>query len=226
MKLLTIDSSRIVYLMQVHRPSGQLYLPDAVARIAQRYSFVKSPGMDQTTVFPLTFSVGKFNETQITELAIYNDGFIVSSASDTDLLDAFLGDFVPWAMKEFGYVELGTAKPEKFYESGIIVQSTADLSATVKPETEFGGALVDAMKSAKIDGSMQLSGFILDFDPKEFLSKRKPFRFILDRRVGVSFSENIFYSQSPFRTQDHLRVLASLEQIAGGTQQPKAGTAH
>jgi hypothetical protein len=70
------------------------------------------------------------------------------------------------------------------------------------------------MQAAKISAPLRLSGLIFDFDTKEFLGKRKPFRLIIDRRIGVAFSENIFYSQAPFRTKDHLNVLTSLEQVA------------
>ena len=97
MKLLGIESSRIIYLMQARRPSGQLYLPDAVSKLVKRYSFVKSPGPEQA--LPLTFNIGKFRETQISELSVYNDGLIISSASDTDILDAFLNDFLGWATR-------------------------------------------------------------------------------------------------------------------------------
>jgi hypothetical protein len=83
MKLLGIDSSRIIYLMQTLRPLGQVYIPDAIAKVKERYSFVKSPNPEQ--VLPLSFAIGKFREAQIVEFSIYNDGLIVSSASDTDL---------------------------------------------------------------------------------------------------------------------------------------------
>ena len=71
------------------------------------------------------------------------------------------------------------------------------------------------MKSAQIVEPLKSSGFILDFDIAQISGKRKPFRFIVDRRVGLKFSENIFYSQAPFKTKDHLKVLASLETVAG-----------
>jgi len=99
MNLIGIESSRIIFLTQVHRPSGELYLPDAVAKIVKRYSFLKSPSPEQA--LPYTFAVGKFQNSQIAEFSLYNDGLIVSSASDTDLLDAFLDDLLSWATKEF-----------------------------------------------------------------------------------------------------------------------------
>jgi len=112
-------------------------------------------------------------------------------------------------------MQLTTAKPEKFYESSIIVKSTSDLSATLRPQNDISSVIAGAMKSAKINAPLKLSGFIFDFDAADFAGKRKPFRLIVDRRLGMPFSENIFYSQAPFRTKDHLNVLRSLEAMSG-----------
>ena len=68
--------------------------------------------------------------------------------------------------------------------------------------------------SHNIRAPLKLSGMIFDFDSKDFLGKRKPFRLIIDRRINVPFSENIFYSQAPFRTDDHLDVLTQFERAA------------
>lgn len=210
MDLMGIETSRIVLLTQVYRPSGQIYLPDAIAMVVNRYSFVKAPTSDQP--FPYTFSVGKFQNSQITELSIYNDGLIVSSASDTDLLDLFLGDLLSWATKEFGIVEQQT--PEKYYESTLIVKSDADLAAALRPQNNLIRDLSPALKSAGIELTPKLSGFLFDFDQADVKGKRKPSRFTVDRRLGVPFSQNVFYSTAPFRTKDHLRLLGSLEGTA------------
>jgi hypothetical protein len=212
MQLIGIESSRIIFLTQVHRPSGQLYFPDAVAKLVERYSFIKKPGPE--LVLPATFSIGKFRDAQITEFSVYNDGIIVSSGSDTDLLDAFIEDLFSWCAQEFGVIQIATAKPEKFYESSVIVKSETDLPAALNPQNDVAAALAKAMKAAKIAVTPQLSGFILDFDPSVFAGKRKPFRVVVDRRIGLPYSENVFYSQAPFRTADHLSVLQSFEALA------------
>ena len=206
MNLLGIENSKIIFLTQVNRPSGQLYFPDAIAAVVDRYSFVKAPSPDQA--LPYVFNTGKFQNSQITEFSIYNDGFIVSSASDSDFLDAFIHDLLPWAIKEFDLVEVG--QTEKYYESTLIVQCTVDLAAFVRPppaEDMFR----DALRSAGIEQAMKSSGFIYDFDPAEIKGKRKPVRFLIDRRLGFQFSQNTFFCQAPFRTKDHLRLLDALE---------------
>jgi hypothetical protein len=212
MELTGIDNSRIIFLTQVRRPDGQIYLPDAIAKIVERYSFVKAPNPDDA--LPYTFKVGKFRDSQIAELGIYNDGIIVSSASDTDLLDAFLDDLLSWSMKEFGLQQLATIPTEKFYESGVVVQSTTDLASSLRPKIDITDIVAEAMKSAKIETEIKFSGAIFDFDVGALKRKRKPFRLIVDRRVNVAFSDNIFFSQAPFRTKDHLEILKSLEKIA------------
>jgi hypothetical protein len=212
MDLVGIERSRIIFLTQVHRPSGQLYLPDAVAKVVERYSFFKAPSPDQA--YPITFSVGKFQDVQISEFSIYNDGFTVSSASDTDILDAFIQELMSWASTDLGLVQVASSKSEKIYESSIVVKADTDLAEAIAPQNDARLAVADAMKSVGINAPLKLSGFLLDFDPSDFLGKAKPSRVTVDRRIGKSFSENIFFSQAPFRTKDHLNVLRSFEEMA------------
>jgi hypothetical protein len=212
MQLLMIESSRVVFLMQALRTLGQVYIPDAIAKVKERYAFFKVPNPDQA--LPLIFSIGKFREAQIAEFSIYNDGFIVSSNSNTDLLDAFIGDLLQWAETELSIVPLPGTTPEKFYESNIVVRAQSDLVGTVIPGLDVNRAIGKAMQSASITASLNLSGLIFDFDAKEFLGKRKPFRLVIDRRLNVPFSENVFFSQAPFRTDDHLEVLTNFERAA------------
>lgn len=219
MKLVQYETSRVVFLTHVIRPGGQLYVPDAIAKMAQRYSFVKTPSVDQQA-FPLTFGIGKFRETQITELGIFNDGVIVSAASDTDVIDAFIDDLLTWTKKEFHLVALDTIAHDKFYESNVVVQSTVDLSATLGPTIELKDHISAALTSAGIAAPLHLSGVLFDFDTADFMGKRKPLRFVIDRRIGVVFSQKLFFSQGPFKTKDHLKVLSSLEASAS----PKKGT--
>ena len=46
MELIGFDTSSVVYLTQVYRPAGQPYMPEAAAKLVQRYSFAKFPTLD------------------------------------------------------------------------------------------------------------------------------------------------------------------------------------
>jgi hypothetical protein len=50
-----------------------------------------------------------------------------------------------------------------------------------------------------------------DVDPVEHKTRRKPNRFTLERRIGLPFSQNVYYSQAPLKSDDHLKLLSDLE---------------
>jgi hypothetical protein len=105
------------------------------------------------------------------------------------LLDAFIEDLLKWAAKELNIEPLTGATPEKFYESSVIVKAEADLTGSTTIGTDIGKIVAPAMKAAKISAPLRLSGVVFDFDTKDFLGKRKPFRLVIDRRIGVAFQK-------------------------------------
>jgi hypothetical protein len=217
MELVAIENSRIIYLTQVHRPAGELYFPDASAKLVERYSFIKYPSVEEITrQQPLVFGIGKFGIIQINELGIYHDGIMVSSRSNTDCLDEFISDLFEWSEKELGLVKMLASKPEKYYESSIVVKSDIDLVQVIAPKDGVTKMANDFfMEVAPNKQVYELSGFLLDCDPFAFPAKRKPLRFGVERRLGMPYSENIFFSQSPLPTKNHLNFLGALEELGG-----------
>jgi hypothetical protein len=45
-------------------------------------------------------------------------------------------------------------------------------------------------------------------------TRRRPNRFTLERRIGLPFSANVFFSQAPLKSGDHLALLEALEALA------------
>jgi hypothetical protein len=214
MELVAIDTSRIVYLTQLRRPAGQMYLPDAALKLAQRYSFTKLPSPDELTREPVAFSMGKFQDVQINEFQIYGDGIIATARAGTEILDAFISDVLRWGEREFGLVQAAIAKPEKYVESAILVKSTKDLMLAVAPANDVAEIVNKAIRRHISDVPYRHAGFVLDSDPAAFPGRRKPLRFVVERRLGVAYSENVFYSVAPLHTKDHLKVLSELEALS------------
>jgi hypothetical protein len=217
MELVAIENSRIIYLTQVHRPAGELYYPDAAEKLVERYSFVKYPSIEEITrQHPLVFGIGKYGVIQINELTIYQDGIIVSSRSDTDRLDEFISDLFEWSEKELGLIKMPASRPEKYYESAIIIKSDIDLAQVIAPKDDVAKIANDFFLEVVPNKQVYtLSGFALDCDPFAFPSKRKPLRFYVERRLGIPYSENIFFSQAPLPTKVHLAFLRALEDLRG-----------
>jgi hypothetical protein len=215
MDLVGIEDSTIIYITQMHRPVGAEYLPDAAAKIATRYSFAKLPSLDDLFKDIHAFRMGKFQDVQINDFSIYRDGLIASGRCDSDLLDAFIADLLSWAEKELGLIPTITAKPETHYESSVVVKANCDLIQALRPQGDVA-ALMNrfANKPGYIPGQFQLSALLLECDFQEFMGRRRPARFVVERRIGVPFDENVFFSRAPLRTADHLACLDALEKMA------------
>jgi hypothetical protein len=76
----------------------------------QRYSFAKFPTLDDLQKVTYLFGVGKFRDVQISECGIYNDGIIVASRCNTQLLNEFLDDLFGWTAKELGLTPIPQVK--------------------------------------------------------------------------------------------------------------------
>lgn len=200
-------------LTHVHRPKGQVYQPEAVAKTVQRYGFAKSPNLDDLASNAYKFEIGKFDDVQIQEMGVYNDGVIVASRSNTKILDSFLDDLFKWLAGEFGIVSQTALKPERYYESQLIIKSKIDLASTLKPASAVLN-LFNQTWGERFDTKYGFAGFHLDCGPK-YGGRRKPSHFSVERRVGLSFDENIFYSGAPLSTNDHLDLLTKLEALGG-----------
>ena len=220
MELISIDESRVVHLGQFIRPAGQLYGPEAVAKLAARYQFAKHPTLAEIIERKepaLSFGGGKFSETQIQRFQIYNDGFVAEAQSGSKTLDAFMDDALAWAAEEFGLRKIEGIKTERHHESTLIVIATTDIAKAFAPRHEIADAFNSALgKEGYSPRKFQASGMIMAPDPAAEGSRKREPRFLIDRRVGVSFAENTFYSQAPLPTEDHLALLERIEGLAGG----------
>jgi hypothetical protein len=216
MELVGIENSRIIFLTLVHRPSGQVYLPEAAAKLVQRYSFAKYPSLEELLKATQSFSMGTFKGVQIQDFSIYSDGVIVSSRSDTDILDAFLDDLFAWIASELGLVPVITDRPEKHYESTLVVKSETDLVLATKPAKDVVDAFNRIWHKKYFETDYAHSGFLLHCDASQFKGRRNPMHFVVERRLGVPFDQNLFFSTAPLSTKDHLDFLARLEDLARG----------
>lgn len=215
MELVSIESSRIIYLTQVHRPGGQLYLPEAFEKVKHRYSFTIIPKPDDTGKEGFSFQIGKFDNAQIQEMRIYGDGIIVTSSSNMEILDRFLADVLKWSEIELGLTTTSLAKPEKHYESCVVVRANANLANVHIPNEKLSNILSAHLSSKVVGGApYELSGMIAEIDPEMKKNIRRPHRFSIERRSGISFKENVYYSWAPLTTNDHLVLLTQIETLA------------
>jgi hypothetical protein len=213
MELIGHELSRVVYLTNVVRSDGSPFQPEIAQKVIQKYSFVKYPNVDELQKDSFAFSIGKFRDFQIDDLKVYGDGVIVSSKCRTEILSEFLGDLFNWIKADFGLREVAILKPETYVESGIVVRAERDISSLLSPPKRVASLLEQAL--AKNTGvQYQPTGIGFETDSEGLKLRRRPMRFSLERRVGLPFGTNVFYSVAPLATADHLELLAGLEGLA------------
>jgi hypothetical protein len=214
MELVDIESSKIFHLEKVSRPAGQLFLPDAAARLVAKYEFRSFPTLEQL-VEPQTyfgFGVGKFNDTQIQDFRIYGDGFTVEARSDSAILDKFVDDFIGWYTAEFGFRTWPSPKPERHHESTLVVRSDKDLNALLSNLNAVAAEMNRLISKENYSPrAFSVSGFVLDADNFQKGSSRKEGKFVIDRKLGHPYEDGLYFSQCPLPTKDHLALLDFVE---------------
>jgi len=193
------------------RPQGQVYRPELIYKISQRYSFAKHP--QDYEAASLNFLIGKFENVEIGALQIYNDGIIVESKADTNLIDNFIDDFAAWCASEFDIVSSAISRNQKFYESTLIVQSDVALETAFAPKSSVSATIDKFFSQSHIEGVYKNTGFILNHDTSEKGPGTTSRSHIIERRIHTSFEQNVYYSISPLRTSEHIKFLSSLEKI-------------
>jgi hypothetical protein len=212
MELVAIENCRVLCLTQMYRPAGQLFLPAAAAKLISRYSFAKPPStIDDLSKDVVTFSIGAFGDIAINELTIYPDGLVAVSKSNTSKIRSFIVDLLEWAKKEFGIIELDIVPTQTYYESAIVVRAASDVLRAVKPMHDAAAALRKRLIAQADAVAYEPFAFVLDVDSTR--TSRRLMRFTLERRIGVPFEENVFFSIAPLETDDHIEFLGELEKL-------------
>jgi hypothetical protein len=210
-ELIGHELSRIVYLTNVMRRDGGAYLPEVAQGVLQRYSFVKYPNIDQLQTEAQTFAVGKFQGSQIDELKVYSDGVIVSAKCNTELLHQFVTDLFEWIRAEFGLEQITILNPEMYFESALVVKASKDITPVLSPRKQVSTLIEQALAG---QADYRLTGIAYETDSEGLKTRRRPSRFGIERRVGVPFFTNVFYSTAPLTTADHLSLLTALEGLS------------
>lgn len=177
-----------------------------------RYNFAKYPAsFDELTAVPITFGHGLFENSAIDEFSIFDDGFVVSAKSSTASLDDFAKDVVAWACEKFDLKSISTQRVDIMYESQLTVRANKDLLEPLERFTQISRDISRLIKKKTNQTAEFLPfGLIFGADYTE-MTGLKPVPFRLERKAGVPVESNLYFSSAPLTTQDHLKLLAVLD---------------
>lgn len=198
------------------------YLPELAQKISGRYEFVVVPKNEEVLSQPpeepaqkgAEFKHGRLTNLPgrrgliIQQLTIFRDGFVADTTTSTDDSDLFLNDLVNWARTD---ISLDLKLGSKLYLSQLEIQAAGTLEKYVSPLASLGSSVSELMNGYGLEfGPYQLSDVTLNPDPIG-TAPPPPTAFQLQRRLNVPYKDNMWFSQAPLKTSDHIKVLQDLE---------------
>lgn len=169
----------------------------------------------------LPFGMGRFESNgqafAVTDFMVFNDG-IVAVAEKTEWAELFLEDITRWVTAEFGFRE-PVSGIRKAYGSTLVVDFDTQLSSLFASYSAIATLISShTVKIAANGQPMQFSRMDFEVDNTNRSQLAVP-KFILERRAGVKFAQERFFSVAPMHTADHVKVLAQIEKLAAGSRQ-------
>jgi hypothetical protein len=218
MKLVSPDNGNALQLFRLDeaRATSGIYLPDLVDLVRHRYRFLSFP-TDYVggTKDGVKFGTGAFRvgekTIEIKRFDIYSDG-LFAAALTTDDVDMFLYDFIGVAADYINIVEAKFA-PTRTYGSAVVVDFDVSIDAFIKQHETISSILSSSY--TKMTGrDCTYQGYRLAWmsDPAD-LPPHTHTQFSIERRAGVPYSENRYYSVASLSTAEHLSVLQQIEAL-------------
>ena len=202
--------------LQAIRSSGGTlgYYPEIVEGLKARYSFLSAPKEHEILLEPpkgIELKHGKFvyrdQVVIIDKFTLFNDGVAADTTSSTDDSGYFLDDLMEWAKSAMPKAQI--SRP-RYYLSHIEFKMSEPLEGYTPRLKPVGEQLTALLKSYGIAvPRYEATAIHLRFDQIGKINPQ-PGVFFIDRRAGIPFSENIWFSQAPLRTKDHIALLEDL----------------
>lgn len=222
MKIISFDSARVTWLLPLEEfaPASGSNSVSVIGEIATRYNFGQVPTITSREAMAkngLQFGMGRFevDGTQfiVTDFVVYNDG-LVAVAEKTEWAEAFLENVVSWVKSEFGFREVSSGI-RKLYGSTLIVDFEKPLSRLLSGYNQIAELISSRSITIMPDPHpMQFSRLDFEVDKTSLEGQTALPKFVMERRAGVPFSQERYYTVAPMHTADHIEVLTEIEKLA------------
>ncbi len=192
-----------------------VFVPLLVEHIAKKYMFFEYPRTSEGIVLKndLKFLNGRKEDRNIAKIDFYRGGLVVQEIMDTYFLDEILDDLVTDLEKNFNLKFTRSAPVSHAYVSTVEFQASPNFATTLQKISSVADLLNQMVRAlgCTVDG-FTLNTFSLLSDP----SKTLPIavgKFLVERRAERPFQENIFYSEAPVSTREHVMLIERLESL-------------
>jgi hypothetical protein len=219
MKILSVGQARTFWMFDLGllNPRG-LSLHLAFEQLAGKYKFSKAPQnpLDLNEQKALAFQVGNFvNSIKIAiniNFTIYNNGFSAETQSSTDDATEFLEEVSAWIVKEHGMVAPSSLDLKKGYVSQMDGESDTPL-VVINPKLNAFLRLIEGRIKTADGNPRQFDLGAIQCWTEDVNQTMAPAPFRFERKWGLPFASNRYFTQSAFETQPHIDLLNELEKL-------------
>ncbi|MDO8432166.1 MAG: hypothetical protein Q7S58_07110 [Candidatus Binatus sp.] len=218
MRLLNVYQAQVARIVRSIGNYG--YVPDTVKAVVDRYNFVKYPQgadliMDVISPKPLTFSQGKVviddRVIVVEKMEIYQGGLLVTTRSNTTDSILVLDNALGWASERFG-IKYEEIFPAPMYFSQLEIGLELPLPQCFPQVSTIGSAISKRLsKFWEKPPRFEMTGFTFYFDKFKYPA-HSPVPFKLERRAENPFEKEVYWTEAPLSTDDHVAVLTEFEQ--------------
>ncbi|HVC46283.1 MAG TPA: hypothetical protein VND90_03460 [Terracidiphilus sp.] len=219
MKLSAVLLARYYGLVQIEdlNSNGTVYYPEVVAALVERYGFMKFPQkieeFDESK--GIEFTGGRIGKYVIEKLMIFNSGIYIDTLADTATSETIWYDLMEWAVGKFELTFRRDMVTRAAYVSHVTFHSDAPILAVHPLLSKIARRVSDEVaENFKQNLEYEPATVGLSFDTLS--TKFGVAGFSVQKREGVAFWENKYFSAAPLKTSVHLELLEEWEKTFGG----------
>lgn len=216
MKLSAVQLARVIFFVESVElnPRGAAYYPDIIRGLVERYGFQKFPQKfeDFDEQKGVVFESGKYGDRTIEKVTINSWGLTLDTTSSTRDSEELLVEALIWGAEHLRLHYSDDLIKRKSYVSHIMFYSDAPL-LSVHPILDAVAKSIskEVTDNLKFPYVFHPRGISLGIDPAEQRIPVQPFT--LERREGIAFSENKYWSAAPVSTDTHLALIEEFEHV-------------
>jgi len=214
MQLASVLLARYYALVQIEdlNLAGTVFYPELVSGLVERYEFQKYPtqpgDFDETK--GIEFASGRWGETAIDKVVILNSGIYLDTSTNTDTSERLLLEALDWAVKNFRITFRREMIKRCVYLSQVTFYSGVPILALNPVLTKISNTITkEVTKSFGQQLEYENAAISMSYD--QLATRLGTAAFTVQRREGVPFAENKYFSTAPVKTEIHLQLLEQLE---------------
>jgi len=214
MKLASVLLARYYGLVPIEdlNLGGTAYLPEIGAALVQRYGFTKFPTkpeeFDESK--GVEFLDGRLGKQVIDKIMLLSSGMYLDTQINTKASEQLWYELIEWAVETFGVTFRREMVKRCAYVSNLTFYSDAPILCVNPVLDEIGKvATLEVEKNFGRRLEYQPAAVSITYD--QLLTKIGTAAFTVQRREGVLFEENKYFSTAPLKTEIHLELLEKWE---------------